>query len=104
MTTESNEKEQNLAGQWCGQTQPHGPHRWAPSMYQSTSTFWRECAGHLSIRVANDPPLACSCGNPFDGDNLCMVSACQWEGVTDNPPGVARALDANTPSDHESGH
>lgn len=47
------EKAQNLAGQWCGQTQPHGPHRWAPSMYQSTSTFWRECAGHLSIKVAD---------------------------------------------------
>ncbi len=21
----------------------------------------------------------CRCGNSFDGDNLCMVSACQWE-------------------------
>lgn len=23
----------------------------------------------------------CSCGNRYDGDNLCMVSACQWEGI-----------------------
>lgn len=23
----------------------------------------------------------CSCGNSFDGDNLCMLSACQWEGI-----------------------
>lgn len=23
----------------------------------------------------------CSCGNSFDGDNLCMPSACQWEGI-----------------------
>lgn len=29
-----------------------------------------------------EPPIDCSCGNRFDGDNLCMVSACQWEGVS----------------------
>ena len=23
----------------------------------------------------------CGCGNRFDGDNLCMESACQWEGI-----------------------
>ena len=23
----------------------------------------------------------CSCGNDFDGDNFCMLSACQWEGI-----------------------
>jgi hypothetical protein len=23
----------------------------------------------------------CSCGNAFDGDNFCMPSACQWEGL-----------------------
>jgi hypothetical protein len=23
----------------------------------------------------------CSCGNSFDGDNFCMPSACQWEGI-----------------------
>lgn len=72
MSEQQNENGPNLAGQWCGQTQPHGPHRWAPSMYQSTSTFWRECAGHLSIRVADDPLLldpdctACNCGS-WDG-------------------------------------
>lgn len=25
----------------------------------------------------------CACGNRFDGDNLCMPSACQWEGITE---------------------
>lgn len=23
----------------------------------------------------------CVCGERFDGDNFCMVSACQWEGI-----------------------
>jgi hypothetical protein len=23
--------------------------------------------------------MTCVCGNSFDGDNLCMLSACQWE-------------------------
>jgi len=32
-------------GQWCGQTQPHGPHRWAPNLVGSF-TLWRDCAGH----------------------------------------------------------
>lgn len=40
----------------------------------------------LSIPPAKPPvPERCSCGNEFDGDNLCMVSACQWEGVSENP-------------------
>ena len=40
------------------------------------------------IRSALDLPInrpevpeVCSCGNRFDGDNLCMISACQWEGI-----------------------
>ena len=28
-----------------------------------------------------DEQTTCSCGNRFDGDNLCMISACQWEGL-----------------------
>jgi hypothetical protein len=28
----------------------------------------------------------CSCGNRFDGDNLCMVSACQWEDIESEHP------------------
>ena len=28
-----------------------------------------------------ETPTTCVCGNDFDGDNLCMVSACQWEGL-----------------------
>jgi hypothetical protein len=27
----------------------------------------------------------CSCGNTFDGDNFCMPSACQWEGIEPDP-------------------
>lgn len=26
----------------------------------------------------------CSCGNRFDGDNFCMPSACQWEGIDED--------------------
>lgn len=30
----------------------------------------------------------CSCGNRYEDDNLCMVSACQWEGLEHTiPPG-----------------
>lgn len=28
---------------------------------------------------AYDPDEVCACGNRFDGDNLCMRSACQME-------------------------
>lgn len=31
--------------------------------------------------VAADNPGRCACDNDFDGDNLCMPSACQWEGI-----------------------
>jgi len=27
----------------------------------------------------------CTCGNSFDGDNFCMPSACQWEGLATVP-------------------
>lgn len=39
----------------------------------------------------------CACGNRFDGDNLCMLSACQWEGMQARLPSVTpdlRALSA----------
>jgi hypothetical protein len=31
----------------------------------------------------------CSCGNRFDGDNLCMASACQMEGFEDLAPAAS---------------
>jgi hypothetical protein len=36
----------------------------------------------------------CSCGNRFDGDNLCMLSACQWEGIEPAAQPTAPDLDA----------
>jgi hypothetical protein len=47
--------------------------------------------GDETTRLSSAPPPShldlekgiCSCGNRFDGDNLCMVSACQMEGFED---------------------
>jgi hypothetical protein len=41
-------------------------------------------------RERNESEL-CSCGNRFDGDNLCMKSACQWEGVEPDPDAFGAA-------------
>lgn len=39
------------------------------------------------------PAASCpGCGNPFDGDNYCMPSACQWEGMENE--GAAARLEA----------
>jgi hypothetical protein len=43
----------------------------------------------LAARGDADQGARCSCGNRFDGDNLCMVSACQWEGIKDEHRGDA---------------
>ena len=30
------------------------------------------------------PDARCWCGNRFDGDNFCMPSECQWEGIDED--------------------
>lgn len=41
-----------------------------------------ECGGDSDVvRDCAPSDEVCSCGNRFDGDNLCMPSACQWEGI-----------------------
>lgn len=64
------------AGRPAMPKQPEGLHnaledaRWNKVRYE----FLR---GELNVKKG-----LCRCGNSFDGDNLCMPSACQWEGTT----------------------
>lgn len=58
----------------------------------------KRVAGDLECACAcHQKPTRCSCGEVFDGDNLCMPSACQWEDI--EPP---RTL--GTPVDCEMDH
>ena len=46
------------------------------ALYEQAIRRRKEAAGQVVL-----PPLpeVCSCGNRFDGDNFCMISACEQE-------------------------
>lgn len=52
--------------------EPHDSH--------GTAHMMGECRAR-GIPVVVIASGRCSCGNWFHGDNFCMLSACQWEGI-----------------------
>ncbi len=37
-----------MSGRFCGQTQPHNPHRWAEPFYGGVTAMWEQCSGFMS--------------------------------------------------------
>lgn len=49
-------------------------------MAETDATHYCEkCGRWTDHRTYAHEMVVCSCGNRFDGDNLCMVSACEQE-------------------------
>lgn len=49
--------------------------RWE-AWYERTQRRRKEAMGQVVLAPV---PEVCACGNRFDGDNLCMISACEQE-------------------------
>ena len=72
---------------WCGQTQPHNPHRWAES--QSGLGIWMDCAG-VSGQEAGQP-------GKNDGDHGGLVGRARQEPSLESPSSPpARVKEGNT--------